>query len=97
MLWKLTRVGEVGMDMARATRARMECLSCHRCHRFRTADRTWGCEREERTFSHRTAVCSCSEAPTIPILSLSTKIAAKTLQGPGSPCHLPGHPLMGCW
>lgn len=41
MLWKLTRVGEVGMDMARATRARMECLSCHRCHRFRTADRTW--------------------------------------------------------
>lgn len=44
MLWKLTRVGEVGMDMARATRARMECLSCHRCHRFRTAERTWGCE-----------------------------------------------------
>lgn len=42
MLWKLTRVGEVGMDMARATRARMECLSCHRCHRFRTAERTWG-------------------------------------------------------
>lgn len=41
MLWKLMRVGEVGMDMALATRARMECLSCHRCHRFRTADRTW--------------------------------------------------------
>lgn len=40
MLWKLTRVGEVGMDMARATRARIECLSCQRCHRFRTADRT---------------------------------------------------------
>ncbi|KAJ8345441.1 hypothetical protein SKAU_G00296340 [Synaphobranchus kaupii] len=40
MLWKLTRVGEVGMDMARATLARMECLSCQRCHRFRTAERT---------------------------------------------------------
>lgn len=56
MLWKLTRVGEVGMDMARATRARMECLSCHRCHRFRTADRTWGCETEEGTISHHAAV-----------------------------------------
>lgn len=42
MLWKLTRVGEVGMDMARATRARMECLSCHRCHLFRMAERTCG-------------------------------------------------------
>lgn len=42
ILWKLTRVGEVGMDMARATRARMECLSCHRCHLFRTAERTCG-------------------------------------------------------
>lgn len=40
MLWKLTRVGEVGMDMARATRARMECLSCHRCHLLRIAERT---------------------------------------------------------
>lgn len=40
MLWKLTRVGDVGMDMALATRARMECLSCHRCHLFRTAERT---------------------------------------------------------
>lgn len=39
-LWKLTRVGEVGMDMARATRARIECLSCHRCHLFRMAERT---------------------------------------------------------
>lgn len=46
MLWKLTRVGEVGMDMALAMRARMECLSCHRCHRFRTADRT--CVRRMR-------------------------------------------------
>lgn len=42
MLWKLTRVGEVGMDMARATRARIECLSCHRCHLFRMAERTCG-------------------------------------------------------
>lgn len=41
MLWKLTRVGDVGMDMALATRARIECLSCHRCHLFRTAERTW--------------------------------------------------------
>lgn len=40
MLWKLTRVGEVGIDMARATRARIECLSCQRCHRLRTAERT---------------------------------------------------------
>lgn len=30
------------MDMARATRALMECLSCHRCHRFRMAERTCG-------------------------------------------------------
>lgn len=30
------------MDMARATRARIECLSCHRCHLFRTAERTCG-------------------------------------------------------
>lgn len=42
ILWKLTRVGEVGMDMARATRARIECLSCHRCHLFRMAERTCG-------------------------------------------------------
>lgn len=49
MLWKLTRVGEVGMDMARATRARMECLSCHRCHLFRIAERTCG---------HRAEACN---------------------------------------
>ena len=79
MLWKLTRVGEVGMDMARATRARMECLSCHRCHRFLTADRTWGCQTEEGTFSHHVAVQSCSEAPTILTLSFSTKNATETL------------------
>lgn len=30
------------MDMARATRARIECLSCHRCHLFRMAERTCG-------------------------------------------------------
>lgn len=42
MLWKLTLVGEVGMDMARATRALMECLSCQRCHLFRIAERTCG-------------------------------------------------------
>lgn len=42
MLWKLTLVGEVGMDMARATRALMECLSCHRRHLFRMAERTCG-------------------------------------------------------
>lgn len=40
MLWKLTRVGDVGMDMARATRALIECLSCQRCHLFLTAERT---------------------------------------------------------
>lgn len=40
ILWKLTRVGDVGMDMALATLARIECLSCHRCHLFRTAERT---------------------------------------------------------
>lgn len=45
MLWKLTRVGDVGMDMARATRARIECLSCQRCHLFRMAERTWGTEQ----------------------------------------------------
>lgn len=30
------------MDMARATRALMECLSCHRRHLFRMAERTCG-------------------------------------------------------
>lgn len=40
MLWKLTREGEVGMDMAWVIRARMECCSCHRWKRFLTAERT---------------------------------------------------------
>lgn len=40
MLWKLIRVGDVGIDMARATRTRRAWLSCQRCHRFLTADRT---------------------------------------------------------
>lgn len=30
MLWKLTREGDVGMDMAWVILARMECCSCHR-------------------------------------------------------------------
>lgn len=101
MLWKLTRVGEVGMDMARATRARMECLSCHRCHRFRTADRTWGRETEEGTFRHHTAVQSCLEAPSILILSLFNQKCCRNpaqlpggRESPGSPCHLPGHPAL---
>lgn len=41
MLWKLILVGDVGIDMARATRTRRAWLSCQRCHRFLTADRTW--------------------------------------------------------
>lgn len=61
MLWKLTRVGEVGMDMALATRARMECLSCQRCHRFRTADLTWARGTRDVWSPHR----GCSEAPAI--------------------------------
>lgn len=40
MLWKLTREGDVGMDMAWVILARMECCSCHRWNRFLTADRT---------------------------------------------------------
>lgn len=40
MLWKLILVGDVGMDMARATRTRRAWLSCQRCHRFLTAERT---------------------------------------------------------
>ena len=40
MLWKLMRLGEVGMDMARATRTRRAWLSCQRCHLFLTAERT---------------------------------------------------------
>lgn len=42
MLWKLMRVGDVGMDMARATRTRREWWSCQRCHLFLAAERTWG-------------------------------------------------------
>lgn len=41
MLWKLILVGDVGMDMARATRTRKVWLSCQRCHRFLTAERTY--------------------------------------------------------
>lgn len=41
MLWKLIRVGEVGIDMARATRTRREWWSCQRCHLFLAAERTW--------------------------------------------------------
>lgn len=41
MLWKLIRVGDVGMDMARATRTRREWWSCQRCHLFLAAERTW--------------------------------------------------------
>lgn len=41
MLWKLIRVGEVGMDIARATRTRREWWSCQRCHLFLAAERTW--------------------------------------------------------
>lgn len=44
MLWKLMRVGEVGMDMALATLTRSAWLSCHRCQRFLAAERT--CEEE---------------------------------------------------
>lgn len=40
MLWKLIRVGDVGMDMARATRTRSEWWSCQRCHLFLAAERT---------------------------------------------------------
>ena len=35
------------MDMARATRARIECLSCHLCHLFRMAERTCGHRAEQ--------------------------------------------------
>lgn len=41
MLWKLTREGDVGMDMAWVIRALMECCSCQRWKRFLTAERTW--------------------------------------------------------
>lgn len=41
MLWKLMRVGEVGMDMALATLTRSAWLSCHRCQRFLAAERTY--------------------------------------------------------
>lgn len=40
------------MDMARATRARIECLSCHRCHLFRIAERTCGHRAECDTQAH---------------------------------------------
>lgn len=49
MLWKLTREGEVGMDMAWVIRARMECCSCHRWKRFLTAERT--CQTNDRSAS----------------------------------------------
>lgn len=41
------------MDMARATRARIECLSCHRCHLFRMAERTCGHRAERDTSPHK--------------------------------------------
>lgn len=54
MLWKLTREGEVGMDMAWVIRARMECCSCHRWKRFLTAERT--CQTGERSLSASSVV-----------------------------------------
>lgn len=45
ILWKLIRVGDVGMDMARATGTRRAWWSCQRCHRFLRAVRT--CREEE--------------------------------------------------
>lgn len=45
MLWKLILVGDVGMDMALATRRRRLWWSCQRCHRFLTTERT--CSSEE--------------------------------------------------
>ena len=41
ILWKLILVGEVGRDMARATRTLRAWLSCQRCHLFLAAERTW--------------------------------------------------------
>lgn len=52
MLWKLIRVGDVGMDMARATRTRSEWWSCQRCHLFLAAERTWWKKKKERTWTH---------------------------------------------
>lgn len=40
MLWKLILVGDVGMDMARATGTWRAWWSCQRCHRFLRAERT---------------------------------------------------------
>lgn len=51
MLWKLIRVGEVGIDMARATRTRREWWSCQRCHLFLAAERTWWKKKKERTWT----------------------------------------------
>lgn len=52
------RVGDVGMDMARATRTRSAWLSCQRCHLFRAADRTWsmGGHRQEVRTARKDAV-----------------------------------------
>ncbi len=51
MLWKLMRVGEVGMDMALATLTRSAWLSCQRCQRFLAAERTY---KERRRKKHHT-------------------------------------------
>lgn len=97
MLWKLTRVGEVGMDMARATRARMECLSCHRCHRFRTADRTWGVrQRRGHLVTMQLAKVVQRHWPSSSSAFLLTMLPnpAQLPRGrgcPESPCNLPGH------
>lgn len=56
MLWKLIRVGEVGIDMARATRTRREWWSCQRCHLFLAAERTWW-KKKERIWTLRMLRC----------------------------------------
>lgn len=72
MLWKLTRVGEVGMDMARATRARMECLSCHRCHLFRMAERTCGNRAEhDVVLTGGSGPLTHAQVETVTLLTLS--------------------------
>lgn len=68
MLWKLILVGDVGMDMARATGTRREWWSCHRCHRFLRAERT--CRDGER-FSH---LLSQSSAIPIPISRADNRV-----------------------
>lgn len=74
MLWKLIRVGDVGMDMARATRTRSEWWSCQRCHLFLAAERTWWKKKEGKDMNARNKRVSSVKGHYIALRNMMTAV-----------------------